>query len=165
MQHFKRYSFIFLGLVSLALLAHSYSASLSHILISIIACAILGAAALQASVITVQTYVLKHYPMNTFPILRILPPVQSMQAALFKVLWAGFIFLSLSFAGAFLYLPNVLQTIQISKLALCSLAWGLFATLLYGYHRSGWRNDVITTRTLIGVLLLTAAYFGSKWIE
>lgn len=165
MQHFKRYTLIFLGLGLIALVGHSYSASLSHILISIIACSILGLAALQATVITLQNYALKRYPLHTFPILRILPPVQTMQGSLFKVLWAGFIFLSLSFAGAFLYLPNVIQNIQFSKLALSSLAWGLFATLLYGYHRSGWRNEVVTTRTLIGVLLLTIAYFGSKWIE
>lgn len=164
MQHFKLYSLIFLGLVSLALLGHNYAASFSHILISLIASATLVIAAIQASVITVQNYVLKRHPLNTFPILRILPPVQSMQIALFKVLWAGFIFLSLSMVGALLYLPKILETKQFSKILLCSLAWGLFATLLYGHHRFGWRNNVVTTRTLIGVLLLTAAYFCSQWI-
>lgn len=165
MQHFKRYLLFFIALGLIALAGHSYAASLSHILLAIIACTILAVAALQASLITVQNYALKHYPMHSFPVLRVLPPVQTMQGSLFKVLWAGFIFLSITFIGAFLYLPNVLQSIPFSKLALSSLAWGLFATLLYGYHRSGWRNDVVTTRTLIGVLLLTVAYFGSKWIE
>jgi ABC-type uncharacterized transport system permease subunit len=164
MQHFKLYATFFLGLVLLVVLAHYYSASFSHILISLVACAILCLAALQATVISVQNYVLKQYPLSTFPILRLLPPVETMQQALFKVLWAGFVFLSLSFIGAFIFLPNVLKTIQVSKLILCSLAWFLFATLLYGCHRFGWRNDVVATRTLVGVLLLTAAYFASKWI-
>jgi len=165
MRHFNGYHLIYLGLGLLALAVHSYSASLSHILVSVIAFGILSLAAVQALVITLQNYLLKQYPITTYPLLNILPPVETMQDLLFKTLWAGFIFLSLSFLGAFIYLPNVLQNIQASKLLLSSLAWILFATLLYGYHRSGWRNDVVTYRTLIGVCLLTIAYFGSKWIE
>lgn len=165
MQHFNRYLVIFLALGLAAIAAHRQAASLTHIFISFIAFGILGIAALQALVITMQNYLLKQYPLRTFPILQTLPPVETMQATLFKVIWAGFIFLSMSFLGAFIFLPNLIQHIQLSKLVLSSLAWVLFATLLYGHHRSGWRNNVVTTRTLIGVLLLAIAYFGSKWIE
>jgi ABC-type uncharacterized transport system permease subunit len=165
MQHLNRYLLISLVLGLTALAAHSLSASLTHILMSFIALSILGLAAVQSMVITLQNYLLKRHPLQTYPMLQFLPPVQTMQKLLFQVIWAGFIFLSLSFLGAFIFLPNVLQNIQLSKLVLSTLAWGLFATLLYGYHRSGWRNDVVTSRTLIGVLLLTIAYFGSKWIE
>jgi len=165
MRHFNGYWVIYLGLGLTALAIHSYAASLAHIFVSIIAFGILSLAALQALVITLQNYLLKQHPLTTYPVLDILPPVETMQDLLFKTLWAGFIFLSLSFLGAFIYLPDVLQNIQVSKLLLSSLAWILFATLLYGYHRSGWRNDVVTYRTLIGVSLLTIAYFGSKWIE
>lgn len=165
MQHFKRYILILFFILSIALAAHSYAASVSHILISVLAFSILGVAAIQALVITLQNYVLKHYPLHSVPGLQLLPPVQTMQNNLFKIIWAGFIFLSLSFVGAFLYLPHVLHTIPISKLVLSSLAWCLFATLLYGYHRSGWRQDDVTARTLGGVVLLIIAYFGSKWVE
>lgn len=165
MRHFNGYYLIYLGLGLTALGIHNYAASVTHILVSIIAFCILSLAAIQAVVITLQNYLLKQHPLQTYPVLNILPPVETMQDLLFKTLWAGFIFLSISFLGAFIYLPNVLQNIQISKLILSSLAWILFATLLYGYHRSGWRNDVVTYRTLIGLCLLTVAYFGSKWIE
>lgn len=167
MQHLKDYLFVYLvlilGLVVFGI--HSYAANLAHILFSIMAVGILALAAVQAMVTALQNHLIKAHPLQTFPVLRNLPPVETMQGALFKILWAGFILLSLSFLGAFLYLPDVWQHIQFSKLLLSILAWGLFATLLYGYHRSGWSSDMVTTRTIIGVLLLVIAYFGSKWIE
>ncbi len=84
---------------------------------------------------------------------------------IFNLYLMNLIVLSVSFFAAFVYLPDVLRHIQFSKLLLSSLAWLLFATLLYGYHRSGWSSDMVTKRTIIGLLLLTIAYFGSKLIE
>lgn len=167
MQHLKEYWFVFLALTMglVALLIHSHSPSVAHILFSIFAVGILALAALQAVITALQNYVIKTHPLQTYPILRNLPPVETMQARLFKILWGGFILLSLSFLGAFIYLPDVWHHIQLSKLFFCILAWGLFATLLYGYHRSGWSSDMVTIRTIIGVMLLIVAYFCSKWIE
>ncbi|HSX20886.1 MAG TPA: cytochrome c biogenesis protein CcsA [Gammaproteobacteria bacterium] len=167
MQHFKEYLFFFLVLAlgMLVFAIHSRAPNLAHILFSVLSLGILVLAALQAIVTAAQNYVIKAHPLQTYPVLRSLPPVETMQGILFKILWTGFILLSLSFLGAFFYLPNVWQHILSSKLLLSILAWGLFATLLYGYHRSGWSSDMVTTRTIIGVLLLVIAYFGSKWIE
>lgn len=165
MQHLKDYVLIFIGLGTIVFGIHSYAPNIAHILFSIVALAILSAAALQALITALQNYAIKVHPLQTYPILRSLPPVETMQQILFKILWVGFILLSLSFLGAFLYLPDVWHHIQFSKLLLSILAWGLFATLLYGYHRSGWSSDMVTVRTIIGVMLLVIAYFGSKWIE
>lgn len=165
MQHLKDNWFIFLVLILgvMVFSTHKYAPNLAHVGFSILAVGILGFAALQALLIAIQTYVIKTNPLQMFPLLRKLPPLQTMQAILFQVLWAGFILLSLAFLAAFIYLPMV--HIQFSKLVLCVLAWGLFATLLYGYHRSGWSSDMVAIRTMFGVLLLVIAYFGSKWIE
>lgn len=165
MRHFNRYSFIYLGLGLFGLGIHSYAPSLAHIVVSIIAFSILCLAAAQALVITLQNYLLKQHILTTYPLLNTLPPVETLQGFLFKTIWAGFIFLSLSFIGAFMFLPHVLSHIPLSKVLLSSFAWVLFATLLYGYHRSGWDSNVVTYRTLIGVGLLTVAYFGSKILE
>lgn len=166
MQHLKDNLFIYLvltlGLVVFSI--HSYAANAAHILFSVAAVGILSLAAIAALITALQNYVIKAHPLQTYPILRNLPPVETMQALLFKILWTGFIVLSLAFLSAFLYLPNVWQHLQISKLLFSILAWSLFATLLYGYHRSGWSSDLVTFRTIIGVLLLVVAYFGSKWI-
>lgn len=144
---------------------HSYAPNAAHVCFSIVALGILVLAAVQAIITAIQNHLIKTYPMHTYRVFRSLPPVESMQATLFKVLWAGFIVLSLAFLGAFLYLPDVWQHIQFSKLILSVCAWGLFATLLYGYHRSGWSSDMVTLRTIFGVVLLIIAYFGSKWVE
>lgn len=165
MRHFKEYLLIYLGLGLVALGMHMYAAITAHIIFATIAVSILALAALQAMLTAMQNHMIKQYPLHTYPILRSLPPVETMQNLLFKILWAGFIVLSVSFFAAFVYLPDVLRHIQFSKLLLSSLAWLLFATLLYGYHRSGWSSDMVTKRTIIGLLLLTIAYFGSKLIE
>lgn len=164
MQYLNGYYILYFGLGLTALAIHHFAASLAHILISVIALAIFALAGLQAVVTTLQNYLLKRHPLNTYPLLSALPPVETMQTLLFKILWAGFIFLSLSFIGAVLFIPNVWQHINLAKLLFASIAWLLFASLLYGYYRSGWGNRVVTARTLIGVLLLAIAYFGSKWM-
>lgn len=167
MQHIKDYSFIYLvlGLGFIVFALHSYDPGLAHAMFSLLALSILGLAALQAITTAIQHHIIKSYPLHTYPILLKFPPVETMQARLFKILWAGFIVLSLAFISAFIYLPGVWQDMQFSKVILSILAWGLFATLLYGYHRSGWSSDLVTVRTIFGVLLLLIAYFGSKWIE
>lgn len=166
MQQFKDYWFVFLvvilGLVILGI--HSYASNLAHILFSFTALTILVLAALQAITTAVQTRILKLHPLQKFPLLQRLPAVETMQQILFKILWAGFIILSLAFISAFIYLPNVWQHTQFTKLLPAIMAWGLFATLLYGYHKSGWSSDMVTVRTIAGVILLLLAYFGSKFV-
>ena len=137
MRHLKDYWFIYLVL-TLGLgtfYIHSYTPNLAHILFSAISTGILVAAAMQALVTALQNYIIKAHPLQTYPLLRNLPPVETMQAILFKILWAGFILLSLSFLGAFLYLPDVWQHIQFSKLLLSILSWSLFATLRQNSNR------------------------------
>ncbi len=158
MRHFKEYLWVYLVLAIAALAIHSYAAQIAHILISLLAMGILAVAAMQAGVTALQNYLIKQHPLQTYPLIRSLPPVETMQARLRKILWTGFVLLSLSFLGALFFMPKVLHALSFAKLVPLVLAWGLFATLLYGYHKSGWSSDMLTTRTIAGVLILGGAY-------
>lgn len=162
MRHFNGIWLIYLGLGLIALGVHGLAAHYAHIVVSIVALVIFTVAALQAGAITLQNFFLKQRPGDTYTIQRMLPPVDALRDLLFKTLWAGFVFLSVSMLGAFIFLPNVLNNITPGKLILSTLAWALFAAMLYGYQRHGWRNDLVSICALLGLILLGAAYVVSK---
>jgi ABC-type uncharacterized transport system permease subunit len=137
--------------------------ALSHILISIAAFSMLGAAALQATLLYFQNHLIRQKSCNG--ILRLLPPLQTMERLLFQIIGIGFVCLSGSLITAFLLDTQDLAGIQLQKVVFSFLAWFLFAILLYGRFQSGLRGPKATHWTLIGVILLMVAYLGGKWVR
>ncbi len=139
-----------------------YPLRLTHILISIAALGILGMATLQAALLHIQTQRIR----NKIPEANLwfLPPLQTMETLLFQIIWLGFIFLSASMASACIFLEDIFQINLLQKIFFSFLAWGFFATLLYGHHRSGWRGTRVVRFILTGMVLLVVAYFSSKLI-
>ena len=136
--------------------------SLIHILISIVAFSILGMAALQATLLHIQNGLLRNKRRTAM--INILPPLQTMENLLFKIIWLGFILLSASLGTAFLFLDDLFIISRLQKIVFSFLAWGLFATLIYGHHRAGWRGPTAVRWTLLGIMMLIFAYFGSKLV-
>lgn len=136
--------------------------SLIHILISIVAFSTLGMAALQATLLHMQNRLLRNKRPTS--IVRILPPLQTMESLLFQIIGLGFILLSASLGTAFLFLDDLFTVSRLQKIILSFLAWGLFATLIYGHYHSGWRGPTAVRWTLFGVGMLILSYFGSKLI-
>ena len=64
-----------------------------HVLLSILAYSLLAMAALQAALMGYQNWQLKHKHQNL--LMRTFPPLQSMEALLFELIWAGEIMLTL----------------------------------------------------------------------
>jgi len=137
--------------------------SLAHILISIAAFGMLGMAALQASLLAIQNRLIRNNPANR--IVRLLPPLQTMETLLFQIIWLGFLFLSASLASAFLLDTKLLASPQVQKIIFSSLAWVLFAALLYSRYQFGLRGSKAIRWTLTGVGLLLVAYLGGKLIQ
>ena len=133
-----------------------------HIMLSISAYSLLNLAALQALLLALQNSQLHHNPTST--LLRALPPLQSMENLLFKVIVTGFIFLSLSLLSGALFVEDLLAQHLAHKTVLSLLAWVLFATLIWGHMRYGWRGKVAVRWTLGAYFSLMLAYFGTKFV-
>jgi ABC-type uncharacterized transport system permease subunit len=131
-----------------------------HVLISLLAYSLLTLAAVQAILLAVQD----HHLHNRHPggFVRALPPLQTMEVLLFELIGVGFFLLSLSLVSGFVFLEDMFAQHLVHKTLLSILSWMVFAVLLWGRFRFGWRGRTAIRGTLIGFVFLMLAYFGSK---
>ena len=134
----------------------------SHILLSIMAYSVLSIAAVQAILLIIQDRELKHKHMSG--IIRVLPPLQTMDRLLFEMIGIGTLLLSLAIASGFVFLDDLFAQHLAHKTVFTLLAWMVYAALLLGHWRFGWRGNVASKWTLVGTALLVLAYFGSKLV-
>ncbi len=135
---------------------------LAHILLSVLAYSLLIIATLQALLLAFQNYQLKHkHPTG---LVRILPPLQTMEALFFELLWTGQILLTLSIVTGFIFIENLFAQQLAHKTLLSILAWCIYAILLWGRTRLGWRGNTAIRWALGGFAALMLAYFGSKFV-
>lgn len=131
-----------------------------HVIASVIAYAVLGLATAQALLLAWQEYTLRHRRPGA--VIGILPPLRSMEALLFQLLASGFVLLSIALLTGWLFVDNLLAQDLVHKTVLSGVAWLIFAGLLIGRYRAGWRGRTAIRWTLTGFALLALAYFGSK---
>lgn len=134
----------------------------AHILLSILAYSLLALAAVQAMLLAIQDRHLRNRHPGGF--IRALPPLESMERMLFHMIGLGFVLLSLSLLSGFLYLEDMFAQHLVHKTVLSVIAWVVFAVLLWGRWRSGWRGRQAISWTLAGFALLMLAYLGSKLV-
>jgi len=135
----------------------------SHILFSIIAYSMITIAAMQAAFLAYQNHQLKHH--QTAGLISKLPPLQDMEAFLFELLWVGEILLALGILAGFFFVENIWEQAGIiHKTFFSILAWIVFAGLLWGRHRLGWRGQTAIRGTLTGFILLLVGFYGSKFV-
>ena len=133
-----------------------------HILISIISYSIFTIAAIQAILLAIQDRHLHNKHPGGF--IRALPPLQTMETLLFQMLVVGFILQSLSLLSGFTFLEDMFAQHLVHKTVLSLMAWGIFAVLLWGRWKFGWRGKTAIRATLGGFVLLLLAYVGSKLV-
>ncbi len=134
----------------------------AHIVLSITAYSMISLAALQAILIAIQNHHLHNKRPGGF--IRALPPLQTMETLLFQMIAIGFILQTLSLVSGFLYVDNLFAQHLVHKTALSIIAWALFAALLWGRWRFGWRGKIAIRWTMWGFLALLMAYLGSKLV-
>ena len=133
-----------------------------HILASLLAYSILGLAVLQALLLAIQDQHLRNRNPGGF--IRALPPLQTMESLLFQMIAAGFALLTLALISGTLFLEDMFAQHLAHKTILSFIAWVVFAILLWGRWRFGWRGRVAIRWTIGGFLFLMIAYFGSKFV-
>ncbi len=133
-----------------------------HILLSILAYSLLIIATLQAVLLAYQNHQLKHkHPSG---VVKLLPPLQTMEALLFELLWLGEILLTLAIATGALFVDDLMAQHLAHKTVFSVLAWLIYGTLLCGRHFLGWRGNSAIRWSLGGFSALMLAYFGSKFV-
>ncbi|GAB1261151.1 cytochrome C assembly family protein [Aurantivibrio plasticivorans] len=163
--------FIFLfPLTTAAILASHFSEGelisatplLGHIFLAILASGFLTIATLQALLLAFQNRQLKH--KHTTGVIRVLPPLQTMERLMFELLWIGEIMLTLLIASGLFIIDDIFAQQQAHTLAFSILAWIVYAILLAGRFRLGWRGNTAIRWTLGGYAILMLAYMGTQLV-
>ncbi|WP_414729703.1 inner membrane protein YpjD [Zhongshania aliphaticivorans] len=141
-------------------LQHQSPGVLSHILLSILAYSMLTIAAVQAIVLALQNRMLRDHRLKGLP--SILPPLQTMEAMLFELIWAGFVLLSLAIITGAVYVDDILAQHLLHKTVFSVLSWVLLAILLCGRAALGWRGNIAIRWTLWAFSCLLLGYLGTK---
>lgn len=134
----------------------------AHILISVGAYTLLTIGAAIAILITLQDRALRQHRTQAWT--RMLPPLETMEQVLFGTIHAGVILLTLSVFSGLIFVDNVFAQHLAHKTILTMAALGVFALLLLGRWRFGWRGRKAIYWTLAGYAVLVLGYFGSRVI-
>jgi ABC-type uncharacterized transport system permease subunit len=134
----------------------------AHFLISLFAYTVLTMATFQAILMWMQ----ERHIRNKEPIglIRMLPPLEIMESALFRLIGMGFALLSISISSGFIVLENMLEQHVVHHTVLATTSWVVYGGLLVGHYALGWRGRTATRWTLTAFLFLMLGYFGSKFV-
>lgn len=95
-----------------------------------------------------------------------LPALLTMEKLLFRMIWIGFILLSLTVLSGIVFSEELFgRALRFDhKSVFALLSWLLFASLLAGRRWRGWRGKTALRFTLAGFATLALAYVGSRFV-
>jgi ABC-type uncharacterized transport system permease subunit len=143
--------------------AHSIELRL-HLMLAMIAYGMFTIAALHALLMTLMEKRL-HGGALAGP-LAALPPLLTMERLLFRVILAGFAFLTLTLVTGIAFSEVLFgRAMKFDHKTVFAIAsWFIFAALLAGRYFYGWRGRTALRWTLAGFLALLLAYVGSRFV-
>jgi len=133
-----------------------------HMISSVLAFGLLSISGFYAFFVFFIDHVLRRHQLN--PLVRSLPPLEVLEALLFKTIAAGFAFLTVSLASGIMFINDIFAQHLVHKTILSIMAWLVFGILLWGRWRFGWRGSLAVRLTVAGIVLLILSYFGSKLV-
>jgi ABC-type uncharacterized transport system permease subunit len=136
----------------------------AHVIVSLLAYSLLGVALVQGLVLALQERWLRGRPRRG--LLDALPPLETMELLMFQMVTAGFVLLSAALVSGVFFSEQVFgRPIKFTHHIVLSLvSWAVFAVLLVGHWRYGWRGRRAMRWALAGFVLLVLAYFGTKFV-
>jgi ABC-type uncharacterized transport system permease subunit len=155
---------LFPGLASPASAATHTTELRLHLALAMIAYGLFTIAALHALVMTLMERRLHGGPIAG-P-LAALPPLLTMERLLFRVILAGFGFLTLTVLTGVVFSETLFgKAMKFDHKTVFAVAsWFIFAALLAGRHLYGWRGRTALRWTLAGFVALLLAYVGSRFV-
>jgi len=136
----------------------------AHIVISLLAYSLLSIAVVQSLVLSLQERALHQRHAGGF--LRNLPPLETMEHLLFRMIAVGFALLTLTLVSGVFFSEELFgKPLRFTHhIVLSIIAWAVFGMLLVGRRLYGWRGRTAVRWTLAGFTLLVLGYFGSKFV-
>jgi ABC-type uncharacterized transport system permease subunit len=134
----------------------------AHILLSMAAAALLFAAAVTGILLVILDRRLR--TRRIADLSSALPPLDALEKLMFRLIAAGFGFLTMALLTGFVFVTNLFTQNLVQKTVLSLIAWLIFGVLLIGRLRFGWRGRSAVRWTLSGFGILAVAYFGVKFV-
>lgn len=135
-----------------------------HLAIAFTAYSLFTFAALHALLMAAAERALHRKP--SFIRLPDFPPLIGMEKLLFQIITVGFVLLTLTLASGVLFSEQLFhQALRFNhKTVFTIISWLIFAALLIGRRKYGWRGRTAVRWTLSGFAVLLLAYVGSKFV-
>lgn len=145
-------------------LPYASAALFVHIIVSLLAYSLLSLAVVQSLLLSVQERQLRQKQPRGF--LQALPPLQTMEDLMFQMIGLGFFLLTLTLISGVFFSEQVFgkPLMFTHHIVLSIIAWLVFAVLLFGRVKFGWRGQRAVRWAVGGFILLVLAYFGSKFV-
>jgi ABC-type uncharacterized transport system permease subunit len=135
-----------------------------HLVAAMAAYSLFAIAALQASFMAV---VEKHLHRGSLQgVLAQVPPLLTLERVLFRMIGAGFALLTLALITGIFFSEEVFgRALRLDhKTIFAILSWIIFAALIAGRWRYGWRGRTALHWILAGFVSLLLAYVGSRFV-
>jgi ABC-type uncharacterized transport system permease subunit len=133
-----------------------------HIITSIAAFGILSIAGAYAIFVSLIDHLLRKHSFNK--LVQSLPALETLEQLLMHLIRVGLAVLTVSLGTGLVFVDDLFGQHLGHKTILSIFAWVIFALLLWGRWKRGWRGRVAVRMTLTGIVVLLLSYFGSKLV-
>jgi ABC-type uncharacterized transport system permease subunit len=95
-----------------------------------------------------------------------LPPILTMEALLFRMIFIAFCLLTVALVSGVMFSEAIFGKAVVfdHKTLFAFASWAIFAALLLGRRVYGWRGRIALRWTLAGFMVLLLAYMGSRFV-